>query len=341
MRRTRTQATHWTRIATVVAALAISACSTLAPQPEKTPADETPEIVTEALVEAAPSPAPKQIIPPPPTGLPPVAIVLTSSRPAYADVAQELTRLFEDYVLYNLDDDRRPPVSVLRLINDSESRAVLAIGLRAAKSSVAMAGVPVIFSQVFNHQDHDLLRENTRGVAAVPPLDAQLANWKRMDPSLARIGVIIGAGHDDLVAAATLAAERQGIDLQVRVAHSDQETLYIFKRMVRNIDGYWLFPDNRILSARVLQQMLDEANRQNIAVAAPTESMLKIGADISFSTVAADIARTIADIARQIDEGRLEQVEPITALAEIHVATREKPAKDAAVAKVANEDADR
>ena len=221
MRRIGSEGNAWKRTAIIIVALAVSACSTLAPPP---PTEEPPEIVIEPPVAAEPPP-PRPVIPAEPAMLPPVAIVLTSSQPAYADIADELTRLFEKHVVYNLDDDPRPPVSVLRLINDSESQAVVAIGLRAAKSSVAMAGVPVVFSQVFNYQDHELLQEASRGVAAVPPLDAQLAAWKKMDPGLARVGVIIGAGHDALTAEARAAAERHGIDLQVRVAQSDQETL--------------------------------------------------------------------------------------------------------------------
>ncbi len=331
----RTRVTTRRHIATLLVALAVSACSTLTPAPP--PVDEFPEVAFEPPVETAEPPAPKRIIPPEPSKLPPVAIVLTSSRPAYADVAEELARVFDDYVVYNLAEDRRPPVSVLRLINDSEAQAIVAIGLRAAKSSIAMASVPVIFSQVFNYQDHDLLRQTSRGVAAVPPLDAQLTAWKEVDPTLARIGVIIGSGHDELIDDARIAAERHGIDLQVRTAQSDQETLYLFKRMVRTIDGYWLFPDNRILSARALQQIMAEAGRHNVTVAAPSESMLKIGADISFSTVAADIASKIADIVRQIEEGELAQVEPITPLAEIRVALDEDPAEEDAVARVAQE----
>ena len=45
----------------------------------------------------------------------------------------------------------------------------------SAQSSVAMSDIPVVFSQVFNYHDHGLLTENSRGVAAVAPLDAQLA----------------------------------------------------------------------------------------------------------------------------------------------------------------------
>ena len=123
-------------------------------------------------------------------------------------MAVELAQRLDNYTVYDLGDGSRPPINVLRLINDSDSNVVVAIGLRAAQSSVSMSEKPVVFSQVFNHQDHDLLNENTRGVAAIPPLDAQLAAWKKLDPTMVRIGVIIGEGHDELIEDAHVAQQK-------------------------------------------------------------------------------------------------------------------------------------
>lgn len=292
----------------------------MAPQPEPAPVPVEPEIV---IVSPQPVPAPDVHIPDPdvpaPPRLPPVAIVLTNTQPAYADVARELARHFENHEIYDLSDRDRPPVTVLRLINDSDSGAVVAIGLRAALSSVAMSEKPVVFSQVFNYQDHGLLTENSRGVAAIAPLDAQIAAWKQADPTISRIGAIIGEGHDDLITEAERAAEKHGMDLRVHVTHSDQETLYFFKRMIRDIDGFWLFPDNRVLSSRALQQIMDGAQRQQVPVLVPNESMLQIGASISVSSVASDVADTIAAIVRQIQAGNLGLVPAISPLSEIRV----------------------
>lgn len=253
--------------------------------------------------------------------LPGVAIVLTSNLPAYADVAVELARRLDNYKVYDLGEDDTPPISVLRRVNDSNSDVVVAIGLRAAQSSVAMSEKPVVFSQVFNHQDHNLLTATSRGVAAIAPLDAQLAAWKKIDPTIVRVGVIIGEGHEDLIEEALRAAEKHDIELRVQVTHSDQETLYFFRRMIRDIDGFWLFPDNRVLSGRVLQEMLSDANRQQIPITVPSNSMLELGATMSITTVATDIARTIVKVIREIKAGNLNGLPPITQLSEIRVET--------------------
>ncbi len=318
MRRIETRANEFLRHAIMVAALVFSGCSVQAPQPDPIVHEpiiiEPPPPVTEPDV-TIPAPAPPQ--------LPAVAIVLTSGQPAYADVAQELTHHFENYEIYDLSDADRPPITVLRLINDSESGAVVAIGLRAARSSVAMSDKPVVFSQVFNYQDHDLLTENSRGIAAIAPLDAQLAAWKEVDPTISRIGAIIGQGHDDLIAEAEIAAARHGVELRIQVTRSDQETLYFFKRMIREIDGFWLFPDNRVLSRRALQQIMDDAKRRNVSVLVPNKSMLQIGGSVSVSSVASDIAETITRVIRQIQAGNIDQIPLISPLSEIRVQTKD------------------
>ena len=147
--------------------------------------------------------------------------------------------------------------------------------------------------------------------------------WQEIDPTISRIGIIIGEGHEDLIADVQQAAERHDVTLNIRIAHSDQETLYLFKRMIRDIDGYWMFPDNRILSSRILQQLFDEAKSRHIPIAVPNESMLKMGAAISISTVASDIADTIVKVIRKIQAGELRRVPPMTALSEIRTRTNE------------------
>jgi ABC-type uncharacterized transport system substrate-binding protein len=309
-----------TTYAIILVGILLSGCSVLGPVDPPPPAEPPPVVVTDTtpLETIQVTPLNRQ---PWDFELPSVAIVMTNNSPAYADVAVELAERLENYEVYDLGDKSLPPVSVLRRINDSESSVVVAIGLRAARSSVSMSEKPVVFSQVFNHHEHDLLSENSRGVAAIPPLDAQIAAWKKIDPTMVRVGVIIGEGHDDLIEEARLAAEKHDIELRVQVTHSDQETLYFFRRMVRDIDGFWLFPDNRILSGRVLQEMLHDANRQQVPVTVPSNSMLELGATLSISTVAADIARTIVKVIREIQSGKLDAVPPITQLSEIRVET--------------------
>ncbi len=311
------------RCAVLLTLLALSGCSLFSPPIEPAPVPvpvPEPEVV-DVPVRATPR---RAVEPPEPSQLPAVAIVLTSREPAYLDVATALADRLEDFEVFDLSDAGRAPVSVLRAINDSDSGTVVAIGLRAARVSVATADTPVIFSQVFNHQDYDLLNPNSRGVAPLAPLDAQLAAWTEIDPDISRIGIIIGEGHDELLAEAQRAAEKYKVELRVQVARSDQETLYFFRRMIHDIDGFWLFPDNRVLSVRSLQEIFDTARRAQVSVAVPNESMLKMGAAVSMATEAEDIAATIVKIIRKIQSGGLQAVPDISPLSAIRVVTRDR-----------------
>ncbi len=314
------------RLATVAGLLLLHGCALFEPEPEIV--EPAPQVVVEPEPVAAvpepepepqPEPEPVPSRPPPPR----VAIILRSRQPAYEEVARELGERLDNVAIYDLGDRSQPPVLAFRQINDSRTDAVIAIGLRAARSSVALAQVPVVFSQVFNYQDYGLVTDNSRGVSALAPLDAHLDAWKKLDPTLARVGMIIGAGHDSLRAEAEIAAQKHGVDLQIREAGSDQETLYHFKRMIHEIDGFWLFPDNRILSPRVLHEVLQQANRRRVPVAVSNEAILQMGAAISVSTVASDIAATIVKVLERVRAGELDSLPPLTQLSEVRVATND------------------
>ena len=252
-----------------------------------------------------------------------VSLVLSSRQPAYESVAVALSKRLDNVELYDLSDKSQPPVSAFQLIRDSESSAVVAIGLRAAISATSMSHVPVVFCQVFNFNQYNLLTDNSRGVSALPPLDLQIAAWKQVDPQLKSIGAIIGDGHDDLIAEAHRAAEKHGIELHIRRASSDRETLYLFNRLAGQIDGFWLFPDNRVLSATVLGEILSYAAVHRVRVSVFNESLLEMGASLSASTVQDDIAETIVDVLEAANDGRLEELPPITGLSDINVATND------------------
>jgi len=330
------------RLVTIAGLLLLNGCALFEPEPEVV--EPAPEVVVEpepvvVVPEPEPEPSPRPAPPPPPPP-PQVAIVLSSRQPAYEEVANELSERLDNVAIYDLGDRSQPPVLAFRQINDSRTDAVVAIGLRAARSSLALAQVPVIFSQVFNYQDYGLVTDNSRGVSALAPLDAHLDAWKKLDPTLARVGMIIGAGHDSLRAEAEIAAQKHSVDLQIREAGSDQETLYHFKRMIHEIDGFWLFPDNRILSPRVLAEVLEQANRRRVPVAVSNDAMLQMGAAISISTVASDVAATIVKVLERMRAGGTESLPPLTQLSEARVATNDALMKPEVAADASDRNAD-
>lgn len=235
-------------------------------------------------------------------------MVISSSAPAYRDVAVALNGLLEEADVYDLSDRSLSPRDAFVAIEASDADVVVAIGLRAAIYAKNYADVPVVFSQVFNVSENNLLGDNVRGVSAIPPLDKQLAAWQPASPEMRSVGAIVGPGHEALLEEARNAALAAGLKFHSRVATSDREALYLFTRMVPQIDGYWLFPDNRILSADVLRDMLDYASRHNVQVAVFNDRLLELGATLSATANDEDIAQTVVDIINRIQRQGIESV---------------------------------
>jgi hypothetical protein len=104
---------------------------------------------------------------------------------------------------------------------------------------------------------------------------------------------------------------------------------------VRNIDGFWLIPDNRVLSNRVLSEVLNESRRHNVLVAVPNDAMLPMGGAISMSTVASDIAARIFEVVRDIQQRGIASVAAITPLSEVRTLTNDAMLNQKVVAESA------
>ena len=285
------------------------------PEPESAP---SPPIEVPRVAEPAPTQEP-QARPEPVSSQ--VAIVLSGSSPAYVDIASALITYLEDYNVYDLSDRNRSPRQAFAAIADSNAKLVVAIGLFAAKVAKSFATVPVIFSQVFNVNENELISDEIKGVAVLPPLELQVEAWREMDPDIRNIGAIIGEGHEDLIAEADRVMQERGIKFHYAVARSDREMLYQFKRLIRGLDGYLLFPDNRILSRKALTEIMSDAARHSVQVAVFNDSLLAHGATFSFNSVNTDIADKITIALNEILDGNINDVAPLGALTRIRIRT--------------------
>ena len=290
------------------------------PRPEPT---VEPPVAAPAPPPAAPPKAPEPA-PAPPLAAPEdprVAVLLSDRTPAFESVANALATRVESVDIYDLADKSLTPREIFDAVHAAGTDVVVAVGLRATTFAQSFEELPVVFSQVFNVAEVDLDVPNVKGVSVLPPLELQLDAWLELNPNLSSIGAIVGPGHEHLVEEATAAAAGGGVRFQHHVAESDRETLYLFTRLVPDIDGFWLFPDNRVLSADILRQMLDYAKRHRVQVAVFNDTLLPLGATISVTAVDDDIAATVVDVAQKLLEGFGENIPDLSPLSEVRVST--------------------
>jgi ABC-type uncharacterized transport system substrate-binding protein len=316
--------------------LATPGCSVLEqfrPPPPAEPV-EVPQLPPKPDLPTAEVPAPEVPVSPPPQPEPveappePVvepdeplrlAVLLTSRIPDYEAVAVALRDAVGDLDVYDLSDKSLTPKEIFETIRAVDTDVVVAVGYRAAAFASTLEDFPVVYSQVFNTGQLDLASDRVKGVSVLPPLDRQLDAWRQFNPSLSSVGAIVGPGHETLLAEAERAAAGKGIRFGHRLAQSDREALYLFTRMVPEIDGFWLFPDNRILSKTVLREMLSYAARHRVQVAVFNDSLLSIGATISTTAVDRNIAETILLVAEQLTSDGASEIPPMSPLTDIKV----------------------
>ena len=292
----------------------------LPPKPEPVPElpNPRPEVAAPKTPEPVLNPAPVEVEEPLR-----VSVLLSSRLPAYERIAIALRTELGQLDVYDMDDRSLTPREMHDSIRAAKTEVVVAVGYKAAAFATRMPDMPVVFSQVFNTGGLDLESGRVRGVSVLPPLDQQLEVWRTLNPNLSSVGAIVGTGHEMLVEEAGIAATTHDVRFQHRVAQSDRETLYLFTRLVPEIDGFWLFPDNRILSTEILKEMLTYAARHRVQVAVFNDSLLSIGATLSTTPVDADVAATILQVAEQLVESDGEGVPPIAPLSDIAVRVSE------------------
>lgn len=270
--------------------LALFGCTTLAKKDAEPP---EPVAKVETLTPQPPAPIPKKAPPPPP---PRVAIIVSSDIPAYRGVADELMkRLNGRAEIYSLQDGAAVAGKVTEKVRDSGREQIVAVGLAAALAVQEMADRQIVFCQVFNYADHQLLGPNSKGVSLLPGLDKTFAAWKAISPGLADVGVISGAGFDAMLELARTAAAQQGISLHHATVQSDKEYQYAYKQMAGRVQGYWLLPDNRVLSRGILRDVMIFSVRSGKQVLVFSDELLKLGGLLSVASVNQDIATKVLD----------------------------------------------
>ncbi len=232
--------------------------------------------------------------------LPRVAILVSKDIPAYSQVSSELAkRLQQRHNMYWLDANAVKNDEVIDRIQRSEHVQVVAIGLRAARAAQKLSGKQVIFCQVFNYQDYQLVAPSMKGVSVLPEPSEQFRIWKTLAPGLHRVAVITGPDLEPIVSQARVAADAYGIKLLHEVVDSDKELLHAFKRLISQMQGLWLLPDNRVLSGGVIRAIMSYSVREGKQVLVFTPALLKTGGLLSVESSDSDIAAQVLTRLRQ------------------------------------------
>lgn len=239
-----------------------------------------------------PPPAPRaEKIPAAKNTLSPITILVSDDLPAYSAVANEIgKKLTKRPIIINLKGDTVTNTVTPDLLRQTDKHRIVAVGPLAAQTAMRLNASKVVFCKVFNYRTLNPGNKHASGISFLPPVDLQFRAWKKLDPELKRVGVITGPGHERLIEEAQKAAKHYGIVLFHRTVQTDMEMLYDFKRLTPEIQGLWLLPDNRILSRRILREVMSYSTKHQLEVVVFHPALLRLGGLMSIDSVDGDVA---------------------------------------------------
>ncbi len=232
-------------------------------------------------------------------------ILLSSEIPAYREVADELLRRIgkQRARIHLLNGNPADTAARLEEIQRSSYPHVVAVGLPAALAATSLEGKSIVFCQVLPYQELRLIGPHVRGVRMTPSLSAQLSAWKTISQSIDKVGMITGSDMQDFVADASRVVGKLGIELVHKTVGSDKEFLSVFKRLAPEIDGLWLVPDSRVLSHRVIREVMSYSVTHKIQVLAFHPELLPLGAFLSATCLPTDVAAQVVTTIKSDDSG--------------------------------------
>ena len=249
-----------------------------------------------------------------------IAVLVSDRSSAFTGVEREIKKRYPHRVeTYNLDGHPALSPDMRKKIESPELPVVVAIGLHAARAAQALTGKQVIFCQVFNYEEADLVTPSMKGVAATPPVRELFRVWKTLSPGLRKVGVITGGSLGSLIDEARAAAAEYRIELVHVKARSDRETLYAFKQLAPKIQGLWLVPDNRILSVEVIRDMMTYGMKQGKQMAVFNHELLGLGGLVSAESSYPDIAEQVLARVRQVQQHAGAPGEPVVQLSKANI----------------------
>lgn len=250
--------------------------------------------------------APAPVPPPKPAPVPPeeVAILVSSDIPPYRDVADAVAeQLSARSHTWYLPANKEGAQRVLDEIARSERQQVVAVGLDAAIASKQLTAKKVVFCQVFNYEDYRLTSARMKGVAMLPSFEKSFMAWRALSPDLKKVAIMTGPNLQEQVRAVTAVARQYNITIVHREVASDKELLAAYKEIADSVQGYWLWPDNRVLSTGVLRELLTFSVRSGKQVLVFSKELLAFGGLMSVTSNSGDIANQVVERLR-LSEGK-------------------------------------
>lgn len=248
-------------------------------------------------------------------------IVLSSDNEIYRSLAKQIRTQCAPASSEILVD--RANLAQLLTQPEHARAGIVALGAEAAQAALPFTKTHlVVFSLVYNYRSLGLLEGGMVGVSMLPEPGQVLKLLQEINPKITKVAMPTGPGMEDYTVLARRAAEKLGLNLLTPEVASNKELLHFINRLDRQVGGFWLLPDNRILSRETIQQVVSanvKAGRSNVVF---SPELFRLGGLISArysgDAIAGQIRSVVKGSAREQSRFRGTVVQPPAGIINIH-----------------------
>ncbi|MBW7996455.1 MAG: hypothetical protein FVQ81_07805 [Candidatus Glassbacteria bacterium] len=201
----------------------------------------------------------------------------------------------QQHTLEGVDQEER----FWRELRQSNPSLVVTVGTQATRSAMLHSGnLPVVFTMVLDHigQQPGDTKKDFAGVTLNIPVDRQLEYLKKALPGARRVGFIYSPGSEEVYESARRKAGSIGLQLVVEKVNSERDIPNTLRRMLPEIDVFWMPLDKLIFNYLVLSFVVTECFKNGVPIVSVYRIYAEAGIPITIGVDNEDIGRQTAEL---------------------------------------------
>ena len=237
-----------------------------------------------------------------------IAILRSSDIEAYREAIAGLKTtgpIGAIYTEYDVQGDLDLGKKLARKLRASNASLVVAVGLKAALAAkVEIVDIPIVYMMILDPLKHQLTADNMTGTLLEVPVDRQLKIMRMFLPTLHQLGTL----YDPLKTASRVKdAVRQATNSDFQLTglpvESDKDVPQQLRRLLSDVEAFWLMPDSTVLTNESVRFILESALARQIPVIGFSPEFTRLGALLSMSVNYGDVGRETGLLAKRILDG--------------------------------------
>ncbi len=187
-----------------------------------------------------------------------------------------------------------------RDLKENDPGLVLTIGTQATRGALQhCTDIPVFFTMVLNEPDisgRSSTKRDIGGVTLGISVDAQFKYLKKALPATRRVGFIYSPEAESTYQDARKSAKSQGLQLVVEKANSERDVPNAIRRMLPDIDAFWMPPDKLMYENIIFRFVVLECFKNGVPIVAVYRRHAEAGIPFALGVDYEDIGRQTAEL---------------------------------------------